>query len=454
MNSLPRTTRLLAFTKILPLLLVLLANLFIMAPTSAQIAPPQLSMQYVPSTIFYNGLTTQTFVLSNPNPGTTLTGVAFTDSVPFFFVIESPSDLTISCTGGSSGTFAASSNGDAVALTGGTLTGGSSCTMSVSLRAINIASGANSTSFVTSTNASPGNPALASFVIVPAPPTVTKSFGAPAIPLNGTTTLTFNVINPNPAANLDPGFTDVLPSGLLLADPLGVVNDTCGGYGATPGGNVILFARNFRLSSCAFTVNVVGVESGIQNNVTSVVSYTGGSSAPATATIEVAGPPTIAKSFDVPSIPVNGTASLTFALANPNTAIALSGIAFSDTFPSGMRVANPNGLTGACGGGSIVAVAGSNSVSLAAATLAANTSCTFSLRVTLTTEGTYTNVTSAVTSTEGGSGGFASASLVGFLIATPVPTVQGWKLAVLVVFVGVSTVMFAFRKPLFQKWRD
>jgi hypothetical protein len=49
---------------------------------------------------------------------------------------------------------------------------------------------------------------------VTCPPTLTKSFGAPSIPLNGTTSLTFTITNPNPSKTLTGmGFTDTLPSG-------------------------------------------------------------------------------------------------------------------------------------------------------------------------------------------------------------------------------------------------
>jgi hypothetical protein len=89
----------------------------------------------------------------------------------------------------------------------------------------------------------------------------------------------------------------------------------------------------------------------------------------------------------------------------------LNGIGFTDTLPSGLIVATPNGFSGSCGNGTITASAGSNSISLTGASLAATGSCTFSLEVIGTTAGIKNNTTSAVTSTEGGTGLPASATL-------------------------------------------
>ncbi|MGA9542885.1 MAG: RICIN domain-containing protein [Candidatus Sulfotelmatobacter sp.] len=108
---------------------------------------------------------------------------------------------------------------------------------------------------------------------------------------------------------------------------------------------------------------------------------------------------------------LNSTTSLTFNLSNPNSAISLSGIGFTDGFPSGLTVASPNGLAGSCGGGTITAAAGTSSVSLSGASLAAGASCTFAVNVVGTTAGAQNNITSAVTSTEAGNGSTASAQI-------------------------------------------
>lgn len=122
-------------------------------------------------------------------------------------------------------------------------------------------------------------------------------------------------------------------------------------------------------------------------------------------------PPTIGKAFGAASVALNGSTTLTFTLSNPNSSMLLSGIGFTDALPSGLTVSSPNGLTGTCGGGTITAASGSASVSLSGATLATATSCTFTVNVVGATAGAQNNVTSAVTSTEAGNGGTASAQI-------------------------------------------
>ena len=123
-------------------------------------------------------------------------------------------------------------------------------------------------------------------------------------------------------------------------------------------------------------------------------------------------PPSIQKSFNpVLSIPVGGTASLSFTITNPNAANSLSGLAFTDPLPAGLLVANPNGASGSCGG-TVTAMPGSNTITLANGSLAASSSCTFSVNLTGISEGVKNNLTSQVNSIEGGLGNSAAATLV------------------------------------------
>ena len=57
---------------------------------------------------------------------------------------------------------------------------------------------------------------------------------------------------------------------------------------------------------------------------------------------------TLTKAFGAASIPVGGSTSLTFTLHN-FSGTTQTAIAFTDTLPSGLAVATPNGLTNSCG---------------------------------------------------------------------------------------------------------
>jgi len=188
---------------------------------------------------------------------------------------------------------------------------------------------------------------------------------------------------------------------------------------------------------------VTGTTAGQKNNSVTVSSTTGGTGNTANASITVLAPPTISKGFGAASIPVGGSTSLSFTIQNPNTGNGLTGVGFSDTLPSGLVVSTPNGLTGSCGSGIITATQGTGAVSLSGGSLAASGSCTFSVNVTGTTAGAKVNTTSNVTSTEGGTGGSAMATIhvegppsiaKAFYPSTIAPT-------------GVSTLTFTITNP-------
>src|SRR5437016_6511334 len=239
---------------------------------------------------------------------------------------------------------------------------------------------------------------------VVAPPTIAKVFNPSTISLNSTTSLTFTITNPaaNTVALTGVAFSDTLPTGLTVANASATV---CGGTLTTTNPTTISLsgATINTNSQCQFSVTVTGAASGQYTNTTgNVTSTNGGTGNTATANLTVASPPTITKAFGAASILLNASTSLTFNINNPNTTLALTGVAFTDTLPAGLVVATPNGLSSTCGG-TATAVAGSGSVSLSGGTLAVSASCTLSVNVTGTTAGVKNNSVQ-VTSTEGGTG--------------------------------------------------
>src|SRR5581483_7609241 len=200
-----------------------------------------------------------------------------------------------------------------------------------------------------------------------------------SIPLNGTTTLSFNINNPNTSVNLTGvAFTDNLPAGLAVAANPNISNTCNGTVTATPGSGVIsLFGGTVASNTgCSVIVTVQGTSAGIKNNTTQVTSTEGGTGNTTNTSITVIGPPVIIKAFGAASIPLNGSTGLQFIIQNNNPITNLSGVGFTDTLPAGLVIATPNGLTGTCGAGTITATQGTGLVTLSGGTIAASGSCT------------------------------------------------------------------------------
>jgi uncharacterized repeat protein (TIGR01451 family) len=381
------------------------------------VAAPVIAKAFNPTTIPVNGTTTLTFTVTNPAANTVAeTGVAFTDTLPAGLVVSTPNGLSSTC----NGTATAVAGATSISLTGGSIAVNTSCTVVVNVAGIVSGQYTNTSGSVSSTNGGTGNTASANLTVA-SPPTITKAFGAATLPLNGATSLTFHISNPNAGVALTGvAFTDNLPAGLVVATP-NSLSSTCGGTAtAVPGpgvGSASLSGGTLAASaSCTVSLNVQGTTAGVKNNSVQVTSTEGGTGNTSNASITVAAPPVIIKAFGAASIPLNGSTSLSFTIQNNNTTQSLSGVGFSDTLPAGLVIASPNGQVGTCGAGTIVATSGTNVISLTGAALAVSSSCTFSVNVTGAAAGQQNNTTGNVTSTEGGTGGTASASIA---VVTP-----------------------------------
>ena len=249
----------------------------------------------------------------------------------------------------------------------------------------------------------------------PSSPTLTKSFSPNPVAAGTTSTLTFTLTNPNTTIALSGiAFTDTLPSGLTVPT---ASSSQCGGTVATTAPRTISFSGGTLASSasCNLTVTVTTTASGIYDNISEFVSSTQGgtNTGPtgiATSSLTVLTPPSISKLFAPNPIITGGTSTLTFTITNPNLNYALTGLAFSDTYPAGLQnTATPNGTT-TCTGGTVTAANG-NSVSLSGGTVAAGSTCTVTVNVTASTTGGFPNTSLAVSSTNGGTGNTASDTL-------------------------------------------
>ncbi len=239
-------------------------------------------------------------------------------------------------------------------------------------------------------------------VVVPGPaPYISKSFGAPTIPLGGTTSLNFNIKNLNDDIGLTGvAFSDSLPAGLVVATPNGLSGSCGGGTITAAAGSSTVSLSGAALSSgasCTFSVNVTGLTAGVKTNSVLVTSSNYGDGNTSTASLEVIGAPTFSKAFSPSAINLGGVSTLSFTIGN-DFPVALTGLAFTDTFPSGVTLANPNGLSNTCGG---TVSTTANSIALTGGTVnaPAGTTCVIKVNVLGLTDGPKVNTTSALTST-------------------------------------------------------
>ena len=406
------------------------------------IAPPAIAMTFGASNIALNATTTLTITLTNPAANTAaLTGVAFSNTLPAGLIVATPNGLVNTA----GGTVTAVAGSGSITLSGGTLATNASATVTVNVTGTSAGVKINSTGNVASTNGGTGGTANASLTVASAP-AIAAAFGVSSVALNGNTSLTFTVTNPNTIPLTGVAFTDTLPSGLVVATPNGQSGTTGGGtVTATAGsGSISLTGATVPASgNISFVVNVTGTSAGVKNNSVQVTSTEGGNGNTSNGTLTVVAPPVITQVFGASSIPLNGSTTLTFTVQNNNTTTALTGIAFSETLPAGLVVATPNGLTGAAGGGTITATAGSGIVSVSGAGLSASGSFTFAINVTGTAAGTQNATTGNITSTEGGTGGTASANLQ--VIAPPNITMAFG--ASTVNFGGTTTLTITLANP-------
>jgi uncharacterized repeat protein (TIGR01451 family) len=376
------------------------------------VTPPVITKAFGAASIALIGSTSLTFTVQNNNTTTALTGTGFTDTLPAGLVISTPNGLSGTCGGG---TITSTQATNVVSLTGATLASSSSCMFSVNVTGTTAGTQNNTTGNVTSTQGGTGGTASASIAVV-APPSIADAFGAAAIPLNGSTSLTLTITNPaaNTVGLTGIAFADALPAGLVVATPSALSN-SCGGTATAVAGSTSFSLTAGSVASgstCTLSVNVKGTSVGNLTNASgNVTSANGGSGNAATANLTVANPPSITETFGAVSIGLAGSTSLSFTITNPNSVVALAGIAFTDPLPAGLVVSTPNGLAGTCGAGSITAVSGTQSITLAGGTIPASGSCTFSVNVTAASAGNQVNTTGTVSATNGGTGNSATSSI-------------------------------------------
>jgi hypothetical protein len=373
------------------------------AGAAESLAPPTVSIAFAPQTIASDGTSTLTLTLANSND-LTLTGVAVSDTLVSRgnqFQLQSPPALLNSCGGTVTGATAGSTS---FAISGVTLGGKQSCSLSVNVTA---PAGVytNTTSPVTSANGGTGVSASATLSV--AHPYLDKTFFPSSITPGATSRLTINLYNTTYSSITGATFTDSFPAGLVLASPVNLAND-CGGMvyrsGSTtppaPGDTSITLVggsipkrkgsenaniperRGTANGKCSVSVNVTTL-SNVVNVIPAYALRVDGPDYnlfPAQASLQVfLGMMTAGMSFNPSSVYLGWPSRLTVTITNPNS-YTVSGVAFTSDYPLGVLNHTVPGALTSCGG-SITAIAGSDYFQLSGAAIAPGQSCSVSVQV-------------------------------------------------------------------------
>ncbi len=389
---------------------------------------PVLTKEFTDDPVSPGSDVTLRFTIENTNATLTLTDAAFTDELTTFLPFPVTATLPAGGFCGASSTIALISLGidrQALSVSGGSLAGGGTCTFDVTLTVpSDVASGTytNITSSITALVGGEGPiegfPATDNLVVV-APPEFSKEFtDDPALP-GGTVTLAFTIDNTNEteaASNI--AFSDDLDavvSGLVVSGTL--PSNPCG-TGSSLSGTSVLSLSGGTLAagaSCTFSVTLdvpSAAASGIYQNTTSALTATvAGLAVTGTSAKDdlLISPLVLAKEFTDDPVAPGGTVNLRFTLTNSGigTSAAASGITFSDDLGNVVDGLTATGLplNDICGSGSSLILVG-DLLFFTGGALDGGASCSFDVSVQVPAGAdpdTYTNTTSNVTATIGGS---------------------------------------------------
>lgn len=403
----------------------------------AALVAPAITKAISPNSLGVGSVARLTLTISNPN-NAGLANVTVQDTYPAGLVNAATTNITNSCGGNiTTDIFGGVAGGNTFGLQGtnNDMTANQVCTVGIDVVSNSAGTYNNTTGNVASTSGGGLTGNTGSATVRYYRPTITKSFSPGTIVSGGTSTLTVTLANASGVAMTGATFIDTFPTSpgnMTVATPL-TTSNSCGGTlndnsnGALAAGDAGIRLNSGTIpagSSCIITINVTVATTGNYTNTIAAGALTttnGGSNAAATsASLFVPVPLTVTKSFAPTPVATNGDSLLTITLSNSN-AIALTGAAFTDTYPVNLVNGPVPGAFSTCGG-SVTATAGGGSVALSGGTIPASSSCTVTVYVRSATTGSYTNTIASggVTTTNGGSNTVAGSATLTVQLMPPV----------------------------------
>lgn len=407
------------------------------APASAELTVSGLkfSKAFAPTPAIAGQTVTLTYSIQNAHPTDDATISSFSDNLAD--ILPGATDVTLASVGADScgGSFITTTAGTTFLFySGGSVSSGQTCTIAIDVLVPAAAPDGDYNSVTSSLSANQNGgvtvaPASATLTVQGNVLQLTKTFLTDPVAPGADTTLEFTLTNLDDTAVVtDIDFTDDLNAMLSGATMSSADFGTCGGTVSGTGTGLVTFAGGTLAAedSCTFQVGVSvpgGAAAGTYSNTTSDVT---GSIAtldvfgdPASATLRVSTTDTLfSKSFDSP-VGAGGTATLTFAITNPNAG-TVSGLSFSDNLDSMLSGAVATSLPDdPCGAGSLIT--GTGNLRFEGGTLAGGATCSFDVEIAVpvtATPGDYPNTTTDLTA----GGVFSAAPATASLQIEPPPT--------------------------------
>jgi uncharacterized repeat protein (TIGR01451 family)/fimbrial isopeptide formation D2 family protein len=372
---------------------------------------------FSPSPVNINADSNLTITITNPTT-TNITGINLTDNFPSGLTIKTGTTPSTTCGGSITNT------SSSVKLTGGSILGGQiSPNDRCTITAIVISTGGSvytntiNPGDVSSTQGATIGGSVSTNVTVRSLD-LAKSFSPASVAVGTPSTMTIVLTNRSGANLTNLTATDNLPTGLVVATP--PAPTLCGGgtvtrvdgSALTGGESSLKVTRATALatgSNCTVSVKVTPTSTGQKVNTINLGDVTNTQNIvptqPAQAILTgTSANITVSKSFLPSTVSVGSPSTLSILINNPNNTSNLTGLAFTDTLPTGLVIATPVTTSTTCTAGSVTATAGGSSVSLSGATLSQGGNCKVDVNVAAKSfgTGTYTNTipVNAITTTQ------------------------------------------------------
>jgi Ethanolamine utilization protein EutJ (predicted chaperonin) len=378
---------------------------------SGLLAAPILEKKFVPDTIAQNATSTLTLTLTNPDPNNAIHDIKLDDFYPAGirnggglpvmhddcgFTEDVPADLGWA------------------KLDGGTLAGGNTCTVEITV--VGTKTSSNQTGVVTSSNALPGSPDSATLTVNGSPPLIVAptvkpiSFAPASIGVGGESAMTITLHN-NDIANEITGvqLSVIYPSSSMVngtGNP--VESDDCQFTEDVPTLDKTVVLSGGKIAAgqdCSVVIDVIGTAPSNWTVQTSPVASDNAAIGPGGSgalqifdSLQKLEAPIVEQTFSPANVLVGGTAKLSIKLTNPpanNSAI--TGVQLADAYSLPTHIANKPGASTDCGG-TLQALPGDTSVALTGGVIPQGGSCTIDVDVIGTSPGSSVSDVGSVTS--------------------------------------------------------